>query len=164
MAAPYIREKENLVGMRSDDYGDKCACSATALRKAARRVSQLYDSALAPAGLTVTQFALLTELLRRGDKAPSVTELAAAMVMDRSGLGHTLHPLQRDGLIALAVNDRDARSRQVVLTVRGKARQQKAVALWSRAQRQFAEVVGPGDAAKLQATLLSIAHDERLGV
>jgi DNA-binding MarR family transcriptional regulator len=150
--------------MKSGDHGDECACSATALRKAARRVSQLYDGALAPAGLTVTQFALLTELLRREDKAPSVTELAAAMVMDRSGLGHTLHPLQRDGLIALAVDHRDARSRQVLLTVRGKARQQKAAALWSRVQKQFAEVVGPGETAKLQATLLSIAHHDRLGV
>jgi DNA-binding MarR family transcriptional regulator len=150
--------------MKRGDHGDECACSATALRKAARRVSQLYDSALTPAALTVTQFALLTELLRRGDKPPSVTELATAMVMDRSGLGHTLHPLQRDGLIALAVDHRDARSRQVVLTVRGKARQQKAAALWSRAQKQFAEVVGPGETAKLQATLLSIAHDDRLGV
>jgi DNA-binding MarR family transcriptional regulator len=150
--------------MRSESHGDECACSATALRKAARRLSLLYDNALARAGLTVPQFALLTELARRGDVAPTVTELAAAMVMDRSGLTHTLHPLQRDGFIALAVNGRDARSRQVLLTVRGKALQQKAAALWSKAQKKFVEVVGVREAARLQETLLSIAHDERLGV
>src|SRR5262249_4380510 len=111
----------------------------------------------------VTQFALLTELTRRGDIAPTVSELAAAMVMDRSGLTHTLHPLRRDGLVTLAVNDRDTRSRQVLLTVRGKARQQKAAALWSKAQKKFVEVIGVHEAARLQNTLLSIAHDERLG-
>lgn len=86
------------------------------------------------------------------------------MVMDRSGLGHTLHPLQRDGFIVLSVDVRDARSRQVALTARGKALQRKAAALWARAQKRFADVVGSGEAAKLQATLLAIAHDECLGV
>src|SRR5262249_1257505 len=149
---------------RGGNHGDKCACSATALRKAARRLSQLYDNALAPAGLTVTQFALLTELARRGNDAPTVTALATAIVMDHSAPTHTLHPLQRDGFIALAVNGRDARSRQVLLTARGKALQRRAAALWSKAQKKFVEVVGVRDAASLQDTLLSIAHDERLGV
>jgi DNA-binding MarR family transcriptional regulator len=85
------------------------------------------------------------------------------MVMDRSGLGHTLSPLERDGFIKLAVGDKDARSRQVVLTARGRALQRKAVAAWAQAQQRFADVVGSGEAARLQATLLSIAHDERLG-
>ena len=84
------------------------------------------------------------------------------MVMDRSGLGHTLIPLERDGLVALAVNSSDARSRHVVLTVRGKALQKKATAMWARAQRTFANVVGRREAAKLQSTLLAIAHDARL--
>jgi DNA-binding MarR family transcriptional regulator len=150
--------------MRNESHRDQCACSATALRKAARRLSLLYDNALAPSGLTVTQFGLLTELSRRGNDVPTVSELAAAMVMDRSGLTHTLHPLQRDGFIALAVHSRDARSRQVLLTIRGKALQRKAAALWAKAQKKFAGVVGVREAARLQRTLLSIAHDDRLGV
>jgi len=137
-------------------------CSAVALRKASRRLSQFYDTALAPAGLTVTQYSLLTELVRRGENAPTVTELAEAMVMDRSGLGHTLGPLERDGLIALAVDSRDARARNVVLTVRGKALQKHATAFWARAQKTFTELFGARQAADLHATLLAIAHDERL--
>jgi DNA-binding MarR family transcriptional regulator len=144
------------------NHGDKSACHASALRKASRRISQLYDTALAPAGLTITQYGLLTEVLRRGDSAPTVTELAGAMVMERSGLGHTLNPLERDGYIALAVNPEDARSRHVVLTVRGKALQAKAAKLWAQAQRKFAEVIGSSEIKELQETLLSIAHDDRL--
>jgi DNA-binding MarR family transcriptional regulator len=146
------------------NHGDKSVCHAMALRKASRRLSQMYDAALAPVGLTITQYGLLTEVLKRGEKAPTVTELAAAMVMERSGLGHTLGPLERDGYIVLVVNAEDARSRHVVLTVRGKTLQAKASKLWLQAQNKFAEVVGSNEAKKLQETFLSIAHDDRLSV
>jgi DNA-binding MarR family transcriptional regulator len=149
--------------MKNLDHGDKSVCHASAIRKAARRLSQMYDTALAPAGLTITQYGLLTELVKRGETAPTVTELAEAMVMDRSGLGHTLGPLERDGYIVLAVNAGDARSRHVVLTTRGKALQAKASKLWLQAQKKFAEVVGRDEAKKLQDIFLSIAHDDRLG-
>jgi DNA-binding MarR family transcriptional regulator len=148
--------------MTKVNHGDKSVCHASALRKASRRLSQLYDAALAPAGLTITQYGLLTEVLRRGDKAPTVTELAATMVMERTGLGHTLNPLERDGYIALVINPEDGRSRHVVLTVRGKALQAKAAKLWLQAQKKFADVVGSVEAKELQETLLSIAHDDRL--
>jgi DNA-binding MarR family transcriptional regulator len=143
-------------------HNDPSICSATALRKATRRVTQLYDSALAPAGLTVNQYSLLVELSRSRTHAPTVTELAALMVMDRSGLGHTLEPLIRDGFISLAVNPADARSKQVVITAKGKALQKKASVLWSRAQEKFRAVIGTANAIELQSTLLSIAHDESL--
>jgi DNA-binding MarR family transcriptional regulator len=162
-AYSYISLPERNFSMSNATHGDASICHASALRKASRRLSQLYDAALAPTGLTITQYGLLTELQKRGDKAPTVTELAAAMVMERSGLGHTLDPLERDGYIALAVSAQDARSRQVVLTVRGKVIQAKARKLWMQAQEKFAEVVGDTEAKKLQATLLSIAHDDRLG-
>jgi DNA-binding MarR family transcriptional regulator len=148
--------------MTNPKHGDNCICSATALRKASRRLTMLYDAALAPAGVTVTQLALLTELVRRAEEAPTVTELAEAMVMDRSGLGHTLGPLERDGFIALAVNGKDARSRHVVLTVRGKALQKKAHTFWEKAQKRFTDVTGAREVSRLHATLLSIAHDDRL--
>ena len=146
----------------SERQGDNSICSATALRKASRRLTLLYDSALAPTGLSVTQYGLLTELVRRGDDTPTVTELAEAMVMDRSGLGHTLGPLERDGLVALAVNKRDGRSRHVVLTLRGNALQKKAQTLWARVQRRFTDTIGAREASNLQTILLSIAHDDRL--
>ena len=44
------------------------ACNCTAMRKASRRVSQMYDAALAPAGLKATQFAILSEIDRRAER------------------------------------------------------------------------------------------------
>ena len=45
-------------------------CSATAMRKATRRLTQLYANALAAAGLRTTQYAILEELQRQADAAP----------------------------------------------------------------------------------------------
>jgi DNA-binding MarR family transcriptional regulator len=148
--------------MQGGRHSARPACTAAALRKATRRITQFYDTALAPAGLTVTQYSLLTELARRGKRVPTVTELADAMVMDRSGLGHTLGPLERDGLITLAVHSKDARARNVVLTVKGKARQRQAAIFWARAQKEFSDIFGTRQAAQLHSALLAIAHDERL--
>ncbi|PTT92617.1 MarR family transcriptional regulator, partial [Pseudomonas sp. HMWF031] len=39
-------------------------CTNTALRRAARRLGNLYDDALAPLGLKSTQVSLLTEITR----------------------------------------------------------------------------------------------------
>jgi DNA-binding MarR family transcriptional regulator len=144
------------------DHGDPTRCSAMVLRKATRRVTQLYDDMLKPAGLTITQFGLIAELLRRGEDPPTVTDLANAMVMDRSGLGHTLRPLERDGYIVLVQNKEDGRQRSVVLTEAGRRLHQKAKGLWEKAQRRFVDVVGHDERASLHAKLLAIAHNERL--
>ncbi len=137
-------------------------CCSTALRKATRRVTQLYDEALAPVGLRSTQYSILMELSRRASEAPTLQVLADALVMDRSALGHTLRPLERDGLLALQHGESDRRQRQVVLTRKGQALVARAQPLWQRAQDRFCEVFGEAEAAILRITLLDIAADERL--
>ena len=93
------------------------ACTCGSLRKASRRVSQFYDTALAPVGIKSTQYSILSEV-ERGSVGTPVTmcELAAAMVMDRSTLGHNLRPLQRDELLSLRLSPDDRRKRYVELT------------------------------------------------
>jgi len=44
--------------------GEAGRCNCTALRKASRRISQLYDAALAPSGLKITQRAILAQVAR----------------------------------------------------------------------------------------------------
>ena len=76
-------------------------CYGTALRKASRRVTALYDETLAPSGLRSTQFAILAEIVDRDEGPPTLNQLADDLVLDRSGLGHSLRPLEREGLIRL---------------------------------------------------------------
>ena len=55
---------------------EESPCYATAMRKASRRLTQLYDDALEESGLRSTQFAILAELDRRSKEPPTMAELA----------------------------------------------------------------------------------------
>ncbi len=132
-------------------------CNGAALRKATRRVSQLYDSVLAPSGLRSTQHAILVNIDRAG--APTMGELARLLVLDRSALAHNLKPLERDGLVALAVDNDDRRSRRVTLTATGRRKLAETKALWLEAQQRFEAVYGAAQAARLRAELGKIASD-----
>src|SRR5215204_3474262 len=109
-------------------------CNATALRKATRRVSQLYDMVLAPTGLRSTQRSILMHIARGG--TPTMGDLAAALVLDRSALAHNLKPLERDGLVTVMVDETDRRSRRVALTAVGEEKLKASLELWKDAQRR----------------------------
>jgi len=133
-------------------------CNNTALRRATRRVSQLYDTLLAPCGLRSTQPSIMNQIARSG--APTVSELAAALVLDRSALAHNLKPLERDELIAITVDPDDKRSRRVRLTRQGEARLDESRKLWKEAQRRFEAAFGAERANELRETLTFIASPE----
>jgi len=142
--------------------GPRDACNCGSLRKASRRMSQLYDLALAPSGLKCTQFAILAELDRAGPRAHlSVRELAAAMVMDRSTLGHNLRPLQRDRLLELRPAPDDRRKRCIELTKDGRITLRRARALWADAESRFEKLFGKRPAARLRTILHGIATHEK---
>jgi DNA-binding MarR family transcriptional regulator len=137
------------------------SCNATALRKASRKVTQLYDDALTGTGLRSTQLAILVEVSRLSQKPPTMAELAESLVIERSALGHTLRPLEREGLIALQEGE-DRRQRHVVLTPKGKAKCREGVRAWRIAQDRFEEVFGSAEASALRSTLLDVAYNDRL--
>ena len=137
-------------------------CNCGALRQAARRVTKLYDDALAPIGLGVNQFSILARLSRVGPS--TIQDVARLLVMDRSTLGHLLRPLEKRGLVKLDVSEKDRRSRIVALTHAGKATVAKARPRWAAAQRRFENAFGKDAAVELRAVLKEIATAEfRLG-
>jgi DNA-binding MarR family transcriptional regulator len=137
-------------------------CNCTALRKASRRLSQFYDSALAASGLKSTQFAILAEIQRRQEEPPTIRELSEALVMDQSTIGQNLRPLERDDLISLEEDAIDRRRRRVKLTRTGLARIASARPLWVDAQSRFENRLGEQAAAELRAVLIEIARDPSL--
>jgi DNA-binding MarR family transcriptional regulator len=137
------------------DAGGLCNC--TALRKASRRISQLYDTALAPSGLKTTQRAILAQIRR---SAPAtVGALAEALVMDPGALAHTLKPLERDGLVSVAVDPDDRRNRLITLTRQGRATLAETDALWAKAQRGFEAAVGLDESESLREALRFLISD-----
>ena len=139
------------------------SCTCGSLRKASRRISQFYDTALAPVGIKSTQYSILSEL-ERGSRSGPVTmcELATAMVMDRSTLGHNLKPLERDDLVVLKLSADDRRKRHVELTKKGRVVLLKSRRLWRHAEGRFEKIFGKQPAAELRGVLLSIAGNEEL--
>ena len=133
-------------------------CNCTSLRKASRRVSQLYDAILAPCGLRTTQRAILNHIARAG--TPSVGELAADLVMDRGALAHNLKPLERDGYVRQDVDPRDRRNRVISLTAEGRAKLRESELLWARAQRKFDKAYGSAASGALREALALIASDK----
>ncbi len=137
---------------------DPLVCNGAALRKATRRLSQLYDMALAPCGLSAAQRSILVHIERAG--SPTMTELAYAMVLDRSALARNIKPLERDGYLVQRPDDDDGRSRRVELTLAGRAKLTESNRLWRKAQKRFEEVYGEERAAALRVALAEIYSDE----
>ena len=133
-------------------------CNVTALRKATRHVSQLYDALLARCGLRATQRAVLAYISLNG--APTMGELAEALVLDRTALNHNLKPLQRDGLVTIVADRNDRRSRLVQLTRRGEAKLAESQLAWKQAQDKFESAFGARQAADMRRTLNLIASLE----
>lgn len=133
----------------------KSQCNVTALRKASRRLSQIYDAALAPHGLRSTQRAILAHVARAS--SPTMGELATALVLDRTALNHNLKPLMRDGYVKVAVDENDARERRIELTDRGQQILDASRDGWLAAQQQFEQVFGETQAAALRSALETIA-------
>ncbi len=134
---------------------DCSLCNNAAAKRASRRLGHFYDEVLAPGGLRATQYALMDQIARLG--SPSLTDLALALVLDRSALSHTLRPLERDGHLALRAVPNDRRIKRVELTDHGRETLATCAKLWHRAQTSFEAAFGTSEAAALRQTLDQLA-------
>jgi DNA-binding MarR family transcriptional regulator len=99
-------------------------------------MTQLYDAALAPAGLTVAQFSLMRSINRLAE--PNIAALAAATGLDRSTLGRNLRLLVTAGFVRLDEGS-DRRTRMVAVTGEGERVLAEALPLWAGAQAQIVD-------------------------
>ena len=132
-------------------------CNCFSLRQATRRVTQLYDEALAPLDLRATQYSLLRHVDRLGPIA--LNPLAEVMVMGRATLGHNVRPLEQRGLLKLTVGE-DRRSREVSITAAGRRALAKGHELWRQAQKAFEDEIGSKESAALRGMLHRVAATE----
>jgi DNA-binding MarR family transcriptional regulator len=130
-------------------------CNCYAVRAAARHVTQYYDQFLAPTGLRISQFGILTRLKIYGPL--TISELAEKMAIDRTTLGRNIQPLQRDGLVVIAPTAADRRAKEIRLTAPGSTRLEAARERWKMAQAQFETSFGSDRAAELRALLRTVS-------
>jgi DNA-binding MarR family transcriptional regulator len=135
-------------------------CIAVRLRLLNRVVTNLYDDALRPLGLKVSQLNILIVAARLGLARPA--HVCEILQLDASTLSRNVKPLQAHGWLEV-VPDEDARAQPFRLTQQGKRLIEKAVPAWEEAQRQATELLGEEGIALLDraAKKLRQARAER---
>jgi DNA-binding MarR family transcriptional regulator len=132
---------------------DHCLCMH--VRRASRALARRYDDALRPAGLTNGQFSLMMSLNRPAP--PPMGDVAALLAMDRATLTANLKPLERRGLVAVAVDSADKRSRRLSLTEAGRKVLAAAVPIWKRAQVENERLVEDIEPNRIRGVLRALS-------
>jgi DNA-binding MarR family transcriptional regulator len=135
---------------------DECRdCVCLALRTAARRITQGYDTALAGTGLRVTQFSLLVMVHHLG--APTMKVLAEMLDSDPTTITRNIQGLVRRQLLVLSPG-RDLRERNVTLTRRGETVLLHALPNWQKAQSDVVSSLNRTELASLRALLEQVGR------
>ncbi|HYS29730.1 MAG TPA: MarR family winged helix-turn-helix transcriptional regulator [Candidatus Limnocylindria bacterium] len=107
------------------------ACAVMNFRQAARSVTAYFDEQLRPARLRATQLNLLMAI--EVSAAPTVTDLAEILGMDRTTMTRNLKLLRDRGLVA---------RHRIALTEKGRRSAAAALPLWEKAQAQILRSLG----------------------
>ena len=132
---------------------DSCLCLH--LQRTARVVARRFDAALRPLELTNGQFSLLMSLNRAAP--PSIGDVSALLAMDRTTLTAALKPLERRGLVEVAVDPADKRGRRLSLTAAGRALLVEAVPVWRRTHRTIERRLPRGNPDRLRGDLRALS-------
>jgi DNA-binding MarR family transcriptional regulator len=127
-------------------------CACTALRKAARAVSRVYDEALAGRGMSTAQFAILRHV-GRGEPL-ALSRLAEQLAMDRTSLYRALAPLEAKGWVAVAPGA--GKSRLASLTAGGREAMRSAEGDWQHVQARITGAMGEAQWTALESALRTI--------
>lgn len=129
------------------------ACYCAALRKATRRVTAIYDTALDKHGISLAQYSLLRTIRRRGPI--SLTELGAVMELDRSTIGRNVRVVEKAGWVQPA-KTHDQREAAIAITEKGAELLARAHADWAAMQDVIAAKLGAGGAEALLDVLAGL--------
>jgi len=133
--------------LQSDARAAIEACAGWNSRLASRRITQFLEKRMTISGLTIAQFGLIAQIAAASDD--TLGALAERSGLDQSSLSRNLHALERDGLVEIAIVERDQRKRAVWLTENGARRLQAAMPVWRSAHEALAEVLNPKLARQL---------------
>jgi DNA-binding MarR family transcriptional regulator len=114
-------------------------CIAMRLRLLNRIVTNLYDAALRPLGLKVSQLNLLVVTAKLGLAQPA--KVCDTLQLDTSTLSRNLERMRAKGWLEVVPGE-DARTQPFRLTTQGKKLLERAVPAWEEVQRHATELLG----------------------
>ncbi|MNL38612.1 MarR family protein [compost metagenome] len=128
-------------------------CYCIKLRNASRRLTSIYDEALAPFGVNITQFSQLRRIRRL--QPVSLTDLAKSLELDRSTVGRNTKVLERMGLV-VTVPGEDLRENALEITEKAGAMLDEAAPTWDEVQARIEAKLGSDDLDRLLSNLNAI--------
>ena len=132
------------------------ACIADKLRLLNRIVTQLYDKALRPTGLTTSQMNILVVVAKFGEATP--VEVGNWLHLEKSTLSRNVRRLQHSGWVTIRPSGK-GRTHTLKLTVKGNRALRKALPLWESAQKKAKTILGKagiGEIMRVATTVRSI--------
>ena len=124
-------------------------CIAVRMRLLNRVVTNLYDDALRPLGLKVSQLNLLVVAAKLGLAQPA--KVCDLLQLDPSTLSRNVERMRAKGWLEVVPGE-DARTQPFRLTAQGRRLLERAVPAWEQAQQRAGELLGEDGVALLTRT------------
>lgn len=126
------------------------SCIAGRLRLLNRVVTNLYDDALRPFGVRLSQGNVLAVTAKLGVARPA--EVCDVLELDTSTLSRTVDRMVANGWLEI-VPDEDGRSQPFRLTAAGRRLMARALPAWERAQAEAKKLLGDDGLRLLDAAV-----------
>ena len=141
---------------------DKIAgeCIAVRLRMLNRIITNIYDDALRPLDLKVSQMNILVAAAKMGTARPA--EVCEHLHLDVSTLSRNVERMKARGWLEV-VPDEDGRSQPLRLTPQGRRLLDRAVPAWSAAQQKVKTLLGDGLVDQLNQAMKRISEATAVG-
>jgi len=133
-------------------------CAGLQVRLAARRITRFMDDRLAPTGLSLAKVGLMAHVAAARDDTTGA--LAERTGLDQSTLSRNLRGLEKDGLVEIAIVEKDLRRRAVWLTETGARRLEAALPVWRNAQAALTGRLKPKRVKALSAIADALATED----
>ena len=129
------------------------SCIAGRIRVLNRVITNLYDNALRPFGLKLSQGNVLAVTAKLGVARPA--QVCEILKLDTSTLSRTVDRMVDNGWLEI-VPDNDARSHPFRLTNQGRQLMERIIPAWEKAQVEAHRLLGEDTLRMLDAAILRI--------
>src|SRR3954467_15750548 len=150
MAMKDVMEAERVQAMIDRIAGE---CIAVRLRMLNRIITNIYDDALRPLELKVSQMNILVAAAKMGTARPA--DVCEHLHLDVSTLSRNVERMRARGWLEVVPGE-DGRSRPFRLTPPGCRLLERAIPAWSQAQQKVKKMLGPKLVGELNRAIKQI--------
>lgn len=130
-------------------------CMCANVRRASRVLTQIYDEAMRPLGVRMTQFSILQALSLMGTRLQG--DLADFLALDSTTLTRAVHLLQKRGWVTVK-KGKDRRERWLSLSPSGRAELARIQPAWQAVQNKLRLQLGEERSKRLTGLSTEVAN------